>query len=309
EQLNEVYGLLAMADTAEEIESIMQECFEMSLNASGVSGEDFAKALVYLELTEGGFTASDLVDTEIYQTEVFKQEVLEYMKYRGPVMLLDRAMEDRVSSLETIAEERAAADAELKFEKELNDVQKLLDDLKDLIYGKGSQKGQIQYVNSIGTEQSLNQLLSETKNNYEEITLLAVTHYRLTHCSDSDFGDMKDLMERMADLACDISSITAETASNLIKMKRIENAMRGQNPSDLLEGVDRDSDEYDEIQRIISEYDNAKSILADGTERVERRLDELVQTSYTKMHAQWECAKGGSENCTDIVDKLDEIRE
>ena len=37
EQLNEVYGLLAMADTAEEIESIMQDCFEMSLNASGVS--------------------------------------------------------------------------------------------------------------------------------------------------------------------------------------------------------------------------------------------------------------------------------
>ncbi len=308
EQLNEVYGLLAMADTAEEIESIMQDCFEMSLNASGVSGEDFAKALVYLELTEGGFTASDLVDTEIYQTEVFKQEVLEYMKYRGPVMLLDRAMEDRASSLETIAEERAAADAELKFEKELNDVQKLLDDLKDLIYGKGGQKGQIQYANSIGNEQSLNQLLSGTKDNYEDITLLAVTYYRLTHCSDNESGDMRDLMERMADLACDISNITAETASNLIKMKRIENAMRGQNPSDLLEGVDRESDEYDEIQRIISEYDNAKSILADGTERVENRLDELVQTSYAQMHAQWECAKGGSENCVDIIDKLTEIR-
>lgn len=63
-----------MADSPEEIESILQDCFEMSLNASGVSGEDFSKALVYLELTEGGFSASDIVDTEIYQTEVFKQK-------------------------------------------------------------------------------------------------------------------------------------------------------------------------------------------------------------------------------------------
>ena len=70
EQLNGVYGLLAMADTAQEIESIMQDCFETSLNASGVSRDDFAKALVYLELTEGGFSASNLVDTEIYQTEI-----------------------------------------------------------------------------------------------------------------------------------------------------------------------------------------------------------------------------------------------
>lgn len=309
EQLNGVYGLLAMADTAQEIESIMQDCFETSLNASGVSRDDFAKALVYLELTEGGFSASNLVDTEIYQTEVFKQEVLEYMKYRGPVMLLDRAMETKVGSLETIAEERAAADAELKFEKELNDVQELLDELKDLIYGKGGQKGQNWYVNAIGSEQSLNRLLADTKEDYDEITLLAVTHYRLSNCTDSDSGDMRSLMERMADLACDISSITPEVASNLIKMKRIENAMRGQNPSDLLEGLEIGSDEYNEIQRIISEYDNAKSILADGTESVERQLDALVEESYTNMHAQWECAKEGSENCTDIVEKLNEIKE
>ena len=153
EPLNKVYGLLAMADSAQEIESIMQDCFETSLNASGVSREDFGKALVYLELTEGGFSASDMVDTEIYQTEVFKQEVLEYMKYRAPVKLVDRAIKDRLGKLETIAEERAAADAELKFEKELNDVQELFDELNELV------DKQNEYVNKIGTEQSLNGLL------------------------------------------------------------------------------------------------------------------------------------------------------
>lgn len=302
EQLNETYGLLAMADTAEEIESIMQDCFEMSLNACGVSGEDFSKALVYLELTEGGFSASDLVDTEIYQTEVFKQEVLEYMKYRAPVTLVDRAIESKVNKLDTIAEEKAAADAELKFEKELNDVQKLLDDLNELV------DKQIRYVNVIGNEQSLNRLLSDTESNYGKITMLAVAYYRMMHCSDSASGDMWGLMEQMVSLACDSSNITADVASNLIKMKRISNAMAGQEPRDILEGLTVGSDEYNEAQRLISEYENAKSIMEEGIEKTGRQLDGLVETSYTAMNVQWKCAKEGSENCTEIIDKLNEIR-
>lgn len=303
EGLNQVYGLLAMADSASEVESIMQECFEMSLNASGVSKEDFAKALVYLELTEGGFSASDMVDTEIYQTEVFKQEVLEYMKYRAPVTIVNRAIKNKINVLDTMAEERAAADAELKFEKELGDVQELFDELNELI------DKQNVYVNKIGTQESLTRLLSDTGSDYGRITMLAVAYYRMIHCSDSDSGDMKGLMERMVDLACDMSSIDAGTASNLIKMKRIENAMRGQKPVDLLEGLEADSDEYNEVQRLIDEYENAKSIMEDGIANTEKTLDDLVKKSYSAMHEQWECARDGKENCGDIVEKIGKIRD
>lgn len=302
EELNEVYGLLAMANTPQEIESIMKDCFETSLNASGVSREDFSKALVYLELTEGGFSASSLVDTEIYQTEVFKQEVLEYMKYRAPVTLVDRAVKDKVGKLETISEERAAADAELKFEKELNDVQQLLDDLNELA------DKQKQYVGQIGTKESLNRLLSETESNYGKITLLSVAHYRLSHCTDSASGDMKSLMREMVDLSCGVSEITADVASHLIRMKRIENAMQGKDPDDLLDGLDEDSDEYKEIEELIENYADAKSVMEEGIRNTEKQLDELVKKSYNAMHEQWQCAKEGSENCTEILNKISEIR-
>ena len=302
EELNEVYGLLAMANTPQEIESIMKDCFETSLNASGVSREDFSKALVYLELTEGGFSASSLVDTEIYQTEVFKQEVLEYMKYRAPVTLVDRAVKDKVGKLETISEERAAADAELKFEKELNDVQQLLDELNELA------DKQKQYVGQIGTKESLNRLLSETESNYGKITLLSVAHYRLSHCTDSASGDMKSLMRKMVDLSCGVSGITADVASHLIRMKRIENAMQGKDPDDLLDGLDEDSDEYQEIEELIENYEDAKSVMEEGIKNTEKQLDELVEKSYNAMHEQWQCAKEGSENCTGILNKISEIR-
>ena len=254
-------------------------------------------------MTEGGFSASNIVDTEIYQTEVFNQEVLEYMKYRAPVTLVSRAMEGKVGELETMAEERAAADAELKFEKELNDVQKLLDELNELV------EKQNQYVNRIGTQQSLAMLLNQTESNYDKITLLAVTLHRVQNCMDSDSGDMKALMERMADLDCDVSNLTASSASNLIKMKRIANAMQGKNPSDLLEGLDEESEEYEEIEEIISEYESAKAHMESGIASIGRQLDELVGDSYIKMHEQWECATEGSENCSEIGDKLNELRE
>lgn len=303
EELNEAYGLLAMADSPQEIESVMQECFETTLNASKVSREDFSKALVYLELTMGGFQASDIVDTEIYQTEVLKQEVLEYMKYRAPVTLVDRAVKDKAGKLETIGEERAAADAELKFEKELNDVQQLLDDLNELA------EKQKNYVNQIGSSQSLNRLLSDTESNYGKITLLAVAYYRLMHCTDSASGDMKGLMKQMVALSCGVSQITPDVASNLIKMKRITNAMKGKDPEDLLEGLDEESDEYQEIKELIEDYEDAKGVLEEGIENTQRQLDELVRKSYQAMNEQWKCAKEGGENCDDILEKIQEIRD
>ena len=58
------------------------------------------------------------------------------MKYRAPVTLVSRAMEGKVDELKTIEEEKAAADAQLKFEKDLNDIQNLLDEL-NMVIGQG----------------------------------------------------------------------------------------------------------------------------------------------------------------------------
>ncbi len=301
-KLNETYGLLAMANTAEEVESIIQDYFEISLNACGVSQEDFSKALVYLELTQGGFSASDVVNTEIYRTEVLKQEILEYMKYRAPVTLIGRAMEGKTKELEGMSEEREAAKAEVEFEKELNDIQTLFDELKELVE---KQEG---YVNHIGSEQDLNRLLSNTESNYGNITLLAVAHYRLEHCKEKESGEMKDLMVRMADLSCNVNDVTADTVSSLIKMKRISNAMRGQNPSSLLKDLDKESDEYREMQQIISAYESAEANMEAGISGIEEKLDTLVWISYDGTNRQWKYASEGKQNCIDIKEKLKEIR-
>lgn len=303
EELNKTYGLLAMASTAEEIESITQDFFETSLNASGVSRENFNKALVYLELMDDDFSISNIPGSEIYETEVIKQEILEYMKYRAPVTLLQRGITEKLETLKNVEKERKAADSQLKFESELDDMQKLFDDLKKLT------DEQERIYKEIKTGPQFNAMLKETKEIYEDITWMSIAYKRIRYCNDTKSDGLENLMKEMWDLAPDVNSFTPEKASRLIKMKIIENSMKGKNASDILDGIKKGTPEYTEKQRIISNYSSAKAILSDGTTKLEKAIDALVKKTYENMNGQRELAVDGEKNCQDIKEQIDKIKK
>lgn len=304
EELNKAYGLLAMASTATEIEDIMQDFFETSLNASGVSKEDFNKALVYLELMDEDFSVSNIIGTEIYETEVLKQEVLEYMKYRAPVTLVNRGINDKLASLKNIEKERKAADTQLKFESELDDMQKLFDELKELtdkqeeIYGK------------IMTEPQLNGLLESTENTYEDITWLAVAYYRLMHCTDTKEGDVENLMIELADLSAGVSSsVTPSVASILISMQIISNSLSGVDTDSILAGLEKGTEAYEEKLEIIEEYETAEQTLSTGISNVGNKLNSLVNSAFLSMSTQRVLAVEGEINCKEIKEQIQKIKD
>lgn len=303
EELNQVYGLLAMADTSEEMQDVLRKFFEVSLNASGVEPEDFSKALVYLELTSDGFLASDVVDTEIYQTEVIKHEILEYMKYRAPVTLTNRLITDKLGSLENLEKEKKAADGELKFESSLNDVQQLFDDIKELT------DRQEEIYRLVKDENGYNRMLSDTESNYNKIALLATAKKILDTCPEKESGDTLALMKKMADLSCNINNLNADTCSCLIKMRMIEKAMASKNTSDILKDLDKDSDEYKERKELIGKYESALENLAEGRKKLDNELKKLVESTYKTMHEQRELAQEGKENCTKVQEKVQELKE
>lgn len=304
EELNKAYGLLAMASTATEIEDIMQDFFETSLNASGVSKEDFNKALVYLELMDEDFSVSNITGTEIYETEVLKQEVLEYMKYRAPVTLVNRGIDDKLASLKNIEKERKAADTQLKFESELDDMQKLFDELKELtdkqeeIYGK------------IMTEPQLNGLLESTENTYEDITWLSVAYYRLMHCTDTKEGDVENLMIELADLSAGVSSsVTPSVASILISMQIISNSLSGVDTDFILAGLEKGTEAYEEKLKIIEEYETAEQTLSTGINNVGNKLNSLVNSTFLAMSTQRILAVEGETNCKEIKEQIQKIKD
>lgn len=301
DELNNVYGMLAMADTAEEVSSTVQDFFETSLNAAGVTQENFNKALVYLELTSD-FSVSNLPGSEIFQTEPIKKEILEYMKYRAPVTLLQRNILGKLGDLNNIEELRDAADKEIKFEKSLNDMQKLFDETKEKI----EEEERIYKV--VKNESQLNSLLNESKETYKEITMLAVAYRMMTNGNiQAREGEPEGLMLEMIDLDCNMSTIDAYVASTIIKMLAIQKGVH--NPSDILEGLNPESYEYKEKQRIINEYSSAEENCAEGVKNTEKQLNKLILDNYKVFSKQHDEAKNGYENCEDILKKTKKIKD
>lgn len=303
EELNTTYGLLAMAETPEEVEDVLKDFFETTLNTAGISEENFSKALIYLEMTED-FSAVAVDDTQIYETEVLKQEILEYMKYRAPVTLANRGLIEKAEEFKDIDKVKKASDAELKFESELNDAQDLFDEIKEL-----SDELQDEIYPSIKTESGLNVMLNIAETDYDRVTMLSVAHRRLVNCGDSEDGDPESMMKRMWDIAPALGTITSTKASYLIEMEMIENGMEGIDPEIILESVTPDTPEYYEKQSIISNYNQACSILAEGKELTYEQAEDLVDINYTVINGQYNLGTRGKEICDEIIDKSDKLLE
>ncbi len=286
EGLNQTYGLLAMAESAEEVSHIMEDFFRTTLQAVDVSEEDFSKALVYLEFTHDDFYVSNIPGTEIFRTEVFRQEVLEYMKYRAPAVLLDRAISDKAAQFENMEKEKNAADGELKFESGLDDVQEIFDEIEECTEV-------LEDVYRCSNEETgFNNMLNAAKTDYEEqITVLAVAYCSMEKVQDGNIKslgsydpsgkDTRGLMEEMVSLSCDVSNIGAETASNIIKMSIVENNMIGRNTYEILKGIPRNSDEYNELSRLIEEFEAAQAVCREGISKTQELLEEAVRRHYT----------------------------
>ena len=303
EELNKTYGLLAMADTAEEVDDIMQDFFETTLNYSGLHKEDVSKALVYLELVDGSFYTSNIPGSEIFQTEVLRQEILEYMKYRAPVTGFNRAIKDKLDPLADLEKEKNAADGQLKFEREMKDLQDIFDKIKER-----TDELQDNIYKRIYSEDDYDDMLKDAKKSYKEIAMLAPALYCMNNYASSmpKDGSTEGLMQEMVDSQYS-GEINADNASKIINMIGISSKIN--DPYEILEGLDIYSDEYSEKYKLIEEYYEACENMSDGVERTEKRLDELVKECYEENHEQYELAKSGIEQCDEISELLDKLEK
>lgn len=91
EKMFDQYGLLAMQKTPEAMQGDLEDFFIKTLNSEGVTGVSSYEEM--LGLLEESFEAIGVSNTEVYRTEVEKQQILEYMKYRAPVCLTELVLE------------------------------------------------------------------------------------------------------------------------------------------------------------------------------------------------------------------------
>lgn len=303
EDLKEAYGLLAMADTAGEVESAMQDFFETTLRYVGLEKGDISKALVYLELTDGSFHASNIPGSEIFQTEVLKQEVLEYMKYRAPAFWVQRAIQDKWNLLGDLEKEKDAANGQLQFERQLDGLQEIYDELKKLTSELNDS-----IFNSINSKNEFNAItLPDAREAYEEIAMLAPAWHSMKNeaANQQINGTTLGLMEKMVENQWSGEISDADNLSKIILMKVISSNV--DDPEEILDGIDpvNDWELYEERQELIQNYADAQANMEEGIRATEERLDGLVNMiadDMQEVRQQHAKAVRGVELC-DLIDE------
>lgn len=90
-KLKDKYGLTAMAkspDSSDEQQKL-EQMFKESINAKNLKDEKSDDLSSLIQLEETGFEAKGVESSSLAENDVFRQQVMEYMKFRGPVYMAD----------------------------------------------------------------------------------------------------------------------------------------------------------------------------------------------------------------------------
>ena len=141
--LRQIYGLFATAETEEELTANLKTYFQATLGESagtkdeeyvdrllgyvqtaiqsGWDGED-AKRLLDLTLEEGSFKVKGVNGSALSEIYVIKNQILEYMKYRGPASL-GYGMIEKIYVFKDLNKQQRTIEAKLNYEEVMSDVQ------------------------------------------------------------------------------------------------------------------------------------------------------------------------------------------
>ena len=136
-ELKDTYGLIAMDKQPSSMQGELEKYFTASLNGNGLSSSGDYKQI--LDLVEQNFDAIDIEASKLYKTEVEKQQILEYMKYRAPVCIAELVL-DKIDQIKETSKMMEAMTAEADFAEAMEDCQdafeeakKALDELKECV--------------------------------------------------------------------------------------------------------------------------------------------------------------------------------
>ena len=136
-KLKDEYGLIAMDKEPSSMQGQLEKYFSTSLNGSGLDNAGSYKQI--LNLVEQNFEVINVEASKIYKTEVEKQQILEYMKYRAPVCMAEMVL-DKLDQIKDNKKMMAAMEAEADFAEAMEECQdafekakKALDELNEQI--------------------------------------------------------------------------------------------------------------------------------------------------------------------------------
>jgi len=147
EALRDIYGLFAISESEAELKQNLKLHFQKTIGeaageadegyvdqlmgyieesiSGGWSGEEAGK-LINLQLDDT-FAVSGAEDSVLSKPYVMKQQILEYMKYRGPVSI-GYGMLEKIYAFKDLKKQQQVMEKKLDYEEKMSDIQKACED-------------------------------------------------------------------------------------------------------------------------------------------------------------------------------------
>ncbi len=331
--LKDEYGLITMENQPSSMSGDLEKYFTDSLNMS-----DSGNYHRILDLMEEQFEVLDIEASKVYKTEVEKQQILEYMKYRAPVCMAEMILEklDQIKDNKKMVE---AMEAEADFAEAMQDVQDAFEDAKKSLDDLNSK------INSFPDQGTIDIELGETQIDYTgdmskafliRAAISIYDDYDKTKVNEADNMQKKyDALKAVAtSFANQVKKITSDDIlssnyyENYIDSMFYKNTVdklgdeddllewyNELNPSDdsedsenAEEGGEEDT-ELEEIEELIKSYKEAKEKISSYPTELLALGKSIVETHTSKLNGWWNQAQVAASSAKSAAEKLKIVKE
>lgn len=321
EELHDEYGLLVMDQSPEAMSGELADYFNASLNGTGLPDEDDYQKI--LDLLTENFEAVNVAGSEIYRTEVEKQQIIEYMKYRAPICLTEMIFE-KIGMLEDTELMVETMDAQLDFSEAMEDCQDAFQDALDALNTLN------QAIESFPSEDTIRKELENTEQDYKGTVsrCLLMREVIQNYQERSQSTDLKAMAEGYVGAAKKVDLSSPESS---VTFNAYMDAMYYENSVSHLGGIDKLLQDYDdakaeaeegeetttetvdkdreELQKIVNDYKMQKDRIAGYATTLLTKATEKVNIHYDALNGYREAAKTAENAAKKAYDKLEKVQE
>lgn len=307
EELHDEYGLLVMDQSPEAMESELEEYFNGSLNGTGLSGaEDYDKIL---DLLTKKFDAINVLGSEIYQTEVEKQQILEYMKYRAPVCLTELVIE-KLKEMKNSKKMAEAMKKQMEFSEAMEDCQNEFKKAKEAL---DTLNGVINRLDS----QAVGQELSQTKEEYENIVSTALLMWAVADGYEGklekhEWGEMEDTVDQFLITTKNIDWSTPfadATFNGYVSGKYYMNTIDAMGGIGKLTENDDQEQSSDHLEKLKNEYEKRAEKHEEYPELFLKYARMCIDKHSGKLHEYLESAGTAEDAAKTTCDRLQAVKK
>lgn len=317
-ELHDEYGLFAMEKAPEAMQSDLADFFKKSLNGEGLAGTDQYDKI--LDLVTEEFKALNVEGSQIYKSEVEKQQIVEYMKYRAPVCLTEELI-DKLKDIKGTKKKAEAMVAQMEFADKMEDCQDAMEDAKDALdLLSGS-------IKSFPGSETIKTEINESANEYQTLMsssiLMAAAIENYTQQADG--SDAETLAHSFIDAAAGVSMDAPyeDSFDSYMSCLSYQRAIDSADKSldDILDEwkqsePDEDSSDYkdwkerkEELEDLIDSYNSVRGSISGYPARVEGFAYAIIETHSGTLKGYADQAQNGQQLAGAALERLEEVKK